>query len=327
MKVTILAKNLTSADKTPLEILQKAGYEITDYGHLNLGAATREETVARLVGNSDAVIAGPEPYGETVFRENPNLKVISRKGIGYDAVDLNACRKYEVALLRTAGMAEGAVAEYVMACLLHFSRRIHMQNESMHSGKWERISMPGLNHKILGLVGFGGIGKEIALRAAPFGMKLLYYCRHPRKEWEEFYKVSYVDFKGLLALSDFVSVNVPLTEDTVHLFNQETLSLMKPDSILVNASRGPVVDTYALKKALDSGRLGGACIDVYDHEPCTDSPLISCKQAVLTPHTAAYTGYATAMINRMAAQNILDFFSEEPFVHGFPSLSDRVQVV
>ena len=87
------------------------------------------------------------------------------------------------------------------------------------------------------------------------------------------------------------------------------------------------MDTYALKKALDSGRPGRACIDVYDHEPCTDSPLISCKQAVLTPHTAAYTDYATAMINRMAAQNILDFFSEESFVHGFPSLSDRVQVV
>ena len=124
-------------------------------------------------------------------------------------------------LCRTAGMVEGSVAEQVMAHILYFARRIDLQNQYMQEGQWKRLMMSGVKTRTLGLVGFGGLGKEIARRAAAFDMEILYYCRHPKKEWEERYRARYADLDELLAASDYVSVNVPLTESTYGLCGKE----------------------------------------------------------------------------------------------------------
>lgn len=233
--------------------------------------------------------------------------MISLRGIGYDSVDLKTCKSQGITVSRTAGTVEGSVAEQVIAYILYFARRIDLQSQLMHSGQWKRILVQGAKNRTLGLVGFGGIGKEIAKRALPLGMKIIYYCRHPQKEWESDFGATFMEMDDLLAVSDYVSVNVPLTEDTKNMFDFGTIMKIKKGGCVINISRGAIVDPYALKLVLDQDHLSGAAIDVFDSEPCMDSPLIDCRNAVLTPHTAPYTEENFKAMNEKAVQNVLDY--------------------
>ncbi len=307
MKIAINARNFTSADKAAVQMLIDAGHEVVDFGDLGMGIGTDEAKVIETLGDADIVIAGLEPYTENVFKACPNLKMISRRGIGYDSIDIEACKGNGITLARTFGSVEGAVAEHVMAYILYFSRRIDLQNESMHKKLWERTLMPGAKGRTLGLLGFGGIGKEIAKRASAFGMQVYYHCRNPKPEWTAQYGVKYAPLDDMLAMSDYVSVNVPLTQSTRGLCDEAFFSKMKEGSVFINIARGQVMNVQDLKSALESGRLSGAGIDVFDTEPCTDSPLAGCQNAVLTPHTAPYTSENFIEMNRVAASNVIAF--------------------
>lgn len=165
MKVVITARNFTLPELDGSYILKNSNYEIIDYSNGNYGSGTDEDTVSELIGDADIAITGLEPIGTEVLKKCTNLKLISRRGIGYDSIDLEACRKYNVAITRTTGTVESSVAEHCMAYILHFARQISLQNNLMHNSQWKRIMMPGAENKVLGLVGFGGIGREIAKRA------------------------------------------------------------------------------------------------------------------------------------------------------------------
>ena len=317
MKVAITARNFTSPDKKALELLLENGFEVLDYTDKNCGTGTPEEEIASYIKDADIAITGLEPVGEKVFTGCQNLKLISRRGIGFDSVDLKAAKSCGIHVVRTAGAVEAAVAEQVMAYILHFARRLDVQNASMHQAKWVRTMTYGAKNRTIGLVGFGGIGKEVAKRANAFGMHVIYTCRHPKKEWEKEYNASYRPFEQLLSESDYISVNVPLTDATRGMFKEEQFHLMKPECVFINIARGPIVDVNALKKALDHKWIRGAGVDVFDLEPCTDSPLISCENAILTPHTAPYTSENFAAMNLQAAKNVVDYFSgniEEKYV-------------
>lgn len=308
MKIAVTGRNFSSPDDTTaLTLLQNAGYEINDYSAYDFGSGTSEDEVIRAIGDADVVIAGLEPISRRVISACPNLKLVSRRGIGYDSVDLDACKERNIAVVRTTGAVEGAVAEHTMAFILYFARRLNEQNATMHAGKWQRVMMPGAKNRTLGLVGFGGIGKEIAKRATPFGMNVIYNCRHPKSEWEKEYNVHYAPMDALLSQSDYVVACVPLTDATYHLFGENEFAAMKQGSVFINIARGQIVDTLELKSALDSGHLSGAGIDAFDNEPCSDSPLIDCPNAILTPHTAPYTSENFCEMNLRAAQNVLDY--------------------
>lgn len=307
MKIVITARNFSTGDDSAVRLLQAAGHTIVDLSDADMGAGTPESAVWEAVQNAEIAITGLESYSRAVLEHCPDLRLISRRGIGYDSVDLEACRDHHVAVCRTVGAVEGSVAEHVLAYILYFARRVDLQNLPMHEGKWQRTMTPGAKTRKLGLVGFGGIGKEIALRARPFGMELYYTCRHPNSAWEKEYGVKYLPMDELLAICDYVSVNVPLTASTKNMFDAATFAKMKQGSIFINIARGPVADAHALRAALDSGHLAGAAIDVFDREPCTDSPLIGQPNALLTPHTASYTSENFTAMNIIAAQNVLDF--------------------
>lgn len=309
MNIVITARDFSTNDPTALQMLVRAGHAVTDLGHLGMGAGTDEERVYQAVREADIVIAGLEPYGASLLARCPNLKLISRRGIGYDSVDVQACQSRGIALARTMGTVEGAVAEHVMAYILYFARRVDAQSASMHRAQWQRVMMPGAKSRTLGLVGFGGIGKEIARRAVPFGMRVLYYCRHPRAQWDQDFGVQYTDLDTLLSQSDYVCVCLPLTEQTRGLFDEAQLRKIKRGGVLINIARGPIVDAHALRRVLDEGHLRGAGVDVFDCEPCTSSPLVGCEGALLTPHTAPYTSENFEEMNQMAAQNVLDFLA------------------
>ena len=308
MKIVITARNFRMPDDRAYERLQQEGYEVIDAAMEGCGAGTSEERMTSLIGDADIAITGLEPIGAYVLTHCPHLKLVSRRSIGYDSVDLEACRRHGVAVLRATGTVEAAVAEQVMAYILHFARQLDKQNISMHQGRWERMMTYGAKNRILGLVGFGGIGKEIAKRAVAFGMDVWYYCRHPEEKWETDYQVRYCSFDELLKKSDYLSVNVPLTKETRHMFSSVQFQKMKKESVFINIARGQIVDYEALKKALDEKWIRGAGVDVFDTEPCTDSPLLGCENALLTPHTAPYTSENFSEMNSRAAENVISYF-------------------
>ena len=307
MKVVITGRNFSGKSNEGLHMLKAAGLEIADYSDRDLGTGTTEEEIIALAKDADIAIIGLEPYSKNVIENCPKLKLISRRGIGYDNVDLAACKKQGITVLRTVGKVEGAVAEHVIAYILYMARRVDLQSAYMHQAQWKRIMMPGAKNRVLGLVGFGGIGKEIAKRANALGMKVVYTCRHPEPKWEAEYQVKYLPLEELLQVSDYVSVNVPLTEETRGMFHQDRIAGMKKGSVLINIARGPVVVELAVKAALESGHLAGACIDVFDSEPCTDSKLIGVPNVILTPHTAPFTSENFEEMNLCAAANVVDF--------------------
>ena len=309
MKIVITARNFTNYDRAAVESLRACGHEIIDLTEQNFTIATPESEMVAALSDAQAAICGLEPITDHVLAHCPKLELVSRRSIGYDSIDLDACRAHGVAVTRLTGMVEGAVAEHVMAYILYFAKRIDLQNASMQRGEWVRVMTPGAKGRTLGLVGFGGIGKEIAKRATAFGMRVIYTCRHPNPAWESEFGVTYRDMDSLLAESDYVSLNVPLTDQTRGMFSVPQFEQMKSTAVLINIARGGVVDVSALRGALEDGKIGGAAIDVYESEPCTDSPLVGCDKAVLTPHTAPFTSENFIAMNNRAAQNVLDFFA------------------
>lgn len=311
VKIVITARNFTSPELDGSYILKNSNYEIIDYSNENCGSGTGADTVSKLIGDADAAIIGLEHIEEEVLQKCTNLKMISRRGIGYDSIDLEACKKYKVAVARTIGMVEAAVAEHCMAYILHFARQITLQNEFMHNSQWNRIMMPGVQNKVLGLVGFGGIGREIAKRAVSFGMQVIYYCRQPKEEWDLQYGVQYCEFDKLLECSDYISVNVPLTDETRGMFGEKQFRQMKKNAVFINTAREPIADYSTLAKVLETEQIRGAGIDVFKDEPCTDSPLVNCKNVILTPHTASYTCETFKLMNERASQNVVDYFNHK----------------
>lgn len=305
MKAVITARNFSTNDRTALQSLIEAGFEIEDYSDKDIGSGTDTEYIFSLIRNANAVICGPERITNETIEKCPDLRLISRRGVGYDTIDIDFCRQKGVAVARALGTVEASVAESVMAYILYFARRIDLQSESMHRGEWKRLMTSGVKNRTLGLIGFGGIGKEIAKRAVPFGMRVLYYCRHP----EDKYGAEFAELDELLRQSDYISVNVPHTSETENLINAEKIAKMKDGAILINTARSKIVDTSALAAALISGKLGGAAVDVFDREPCTNSPLIGLPNVVLTPHTAPFTEENFCKMNNRAAQNVIDFFN------------------
>lgn len=309
MKVVITARDFVTEDTRAIDLLRAQGYDVVDYSREGIGNGISEEALAAYVGDAEVMIGGLEPVGQELLARCPNLKLLSRRSIGYDTVDIDACKAHGVSVVRATGMVEAAVAEHVMAYILYFARELDKQNQAMHEGKWERFLTYGAKNRVLGLVGFGGIGKEIAKRAEAFGMEILYYCRHPKPEWEAQYHVRACSLDELLAQSDYISVNVPLTAATRHMFGAEEFAKMKKECVFINIARGPVVDAEALAQALRDGQIRGAGVDVYDQEPCTDSPLRDCANAVLTPHTAPYTSENFNALNLKAAENVIAFYN------------------
>lgn len=308
MNVVITTANFC---EEAMDKLRSLGFTPIRYEGASIGAGAPDDAVFDAVKDADIIIAGTETYRASLLSRLTRLKLISRNGIGYDSIDINALEKEGIGLTRTVGYVEGAVAEHVMAYILYFARRIDEQNRLMHEHHWSKKLQPGAKGSTLGLVGFGGIGKEVARRAVPFGMKVLYFCRHPNPDDETKFNVKYSPLEKLLAESDYVVACVPLTEQTYHLFDEKTIGQMKKGSCLINISRGSVVDEYALVKSLKSGHLAHCAVDVYTHEPCTDSPLLEFPGAILTPHTASSTVENQREMNFAALNNAVNYMSNK----------------
>jgi len=255
--------------------------------------------------------------GDLMDAAGPQLKIISNYAVGFDNIDVKAATDRQIPVCNTpSDEVNEAVAEHTWALILALARHIVEADESIrrtgYKG-WEPDIFLGSNlvGKTLGIVGLGRIGGMVARRAKGYNMTVLYNKHEPDPEAEKELGVQFVSLDDLLAKSDFVSMHVPLTDETRHMINKDTLAKMKVGSYLVNTARGPVVEEGALVEALKNGKIKGAGLDVYDDEPNISPELIKMQNVVLTPHIASATYEARNKMGEMAVSAILDTFSDK----------------
>ena len=246
-KCLIAPQTLAEIEGPYLELLREGGFELV-YPDRPL-QMNEEETLVKLKGVA-ACIAGSEPYTRRVIAANPQLRVIARAGVGYDAVDVAAATEHGVAVTTCPGTNQDAVAEHTFTLILALAKELIPQHLATREGKWPRRPTLPLRGRTLGMAGLGRIGKAVALRGLAFGMKMIAYEPMPDAAFVQQHGINLVPLDRLLAESDWVSLHIPLTPESKYLINKRTLALMKPTAFLINTARGALVSEEDLLVAL-----------------------------------------------------------------------------
>jgi phosphoglycerate dehydrogenase-like enzyme len=285
------------------EVLANAGWDVvfpTDYPSLNTTAGL----ISQLKG-IDATLASVEPYTRAVF-EGTKLRCVARVGVGYDAVEVPAATNHKVAVCITPGTNEHSVAEQAFSMLFSVFRDVAIRDAEVRAGGWRRNPVRRLAGNTIGLVGLGRIGKAMVPRAHGLGLKVVGYDPFADKDFAAKNNVRLCTFEELLAASDIVSLHMPCTAETTNLINRKSLALMKPDAVLVNTSRGGLVDEDALLEALTSKKLFGAALDVLKVEPPPkDHPFFKLKNVTLAPHMGGIDQTALDAMAKLGAEVIV----------------------
>ncbi|PRO66546.1 C-terminal binding protein [Alkalicoccus urumqiensis] len=288
-------------------VFREAGME------LQLRQCRTEDEVIEQCREADAVLNQYAPLTRRVLEALPELKVISRYGVGVNTVDMDAASSLGIVVANVPDYCQDEVSDHAMALLLDASRSVTRMHQAVTEGTWDyKVGVPGsrLRGQTLGLAGFGSISRMLAEKAQAFGLKVVAYDPYVTQGDADPYGVEMVLMEDLLKQSDFVSIHLPQTQETEKLFGEAAFQAMKPAAVLINTARGPVVDEAALTKALDRGDIGGAALDVLEVEPpAPDHPLIGRKNVILTPHAAFYSEEAIVELKRKAAENVRSVLS------------------
>ena len=299
-RVLVLARTFGKYSNEPLALLQNNGFEIE----------RREKVDTDGLKGFEAIVVGVQRITREML-QNSSVKIIAKHGVGVDNIDLEAATELGIPVTVTPNANAVSVAELTIGFIFALSKKLIDLHNNLYQ-KRQFVSNVGLelHGKILGIVGFGSIGKEVAKRALCLGMRVLVYDPYVEESNLRELGVEKMELDELLRQSDFVSLHVPLNESTRHLIDREKISLMKRTAYLINTARGGVVDEKALVEALKSGQIAGAALDVFDVEPLpADSPFFDCPNVIMTPHVGAHTYEAILRMNMMAAESIVDFFN------------------
>ncbi len=277
-------------------------------GGLDVTAAELEE----LVPGAAAIVADPSVAVSAALLDaaGPDLRVVSNFAVGYDNVDRDACRERGVVVTNTPDVLTNATAELALALTLAAARRMSDAERDLRAGRWRGWDPAAhrgleLSGASFGIVGLGRIGRRYAELVAPMAKELLYASRSPRPDAERDLGAERVELGELLEGSDVVSLHVPASVSTRHLIDAQAIARMRPNAVLVNTARGPLVDLGALVAALREGRLGAAGLDVYEGEPEVPGELLEAPRAVLLPHIGSATVTARDAMARLAAENVI----------------------
>ena len=297
-----------SVSQSGVELLRSTpGLEVT------VDTKLSPSQLASRIGEFDALIVrSATRVTADVLARPGRLRVIGRAGTGVDNIDLEAATAAGIVVINTPGGNALAAAEHTFSLLLALARNVAQANQALRAGRWERKEHTGveLAGKTLGVVGLGRIGREVVLRARGFRMELLGYDPFVSAAAAADVGVRTVDLATLVAASDFVTLHLPLSPETRHLVDAAMLARFKPGARLINCARGGLVDEAALYDALESGALGGAALDVFEHEPPQDRRLIEHPRVVATPHLGASTEEAQERVGTEIAEKIRDFLSD-----------------
>jgi phosphoglycerate dehydrogenase-like enzyme len=269
-----------------------------------------------MIDEYDAVVVrSGTQITEDVIRQGTRLKVIGRAGAGLDNIAVSAAQNRGIKVVNCPDANTLAVAEHTLALLLALARHLPDANRSLKEGKWEKNKLmgTGLTDKVLGIIGFGRIGRQVAVRAKAFGMRVLVNQHRSTPELNLKLEVEAVDLLDLLREADFVSLHVPAKPETQLLIGAEQLALMKPTAYLINTARGSVVDEDALLAALDAGQIAGAALDVFAEEPATHSELVQHERVIATPHIAASTEDAQQEAAIAVARQVIEVLRDGQF--------------
>jgi glyoxylate reductase len=256
-----------------------------------------------------AICTLTEQISPSVLARARKLKIVANYAVGYNNIDLAAAKAKRIIVTNTPDVLTEATADLTWALILATGRRLVEGDRLVRAGRWDGWSPTQLlgldiSRRTLGLIGLGRIGRAVAERAAGFNMQVLYHTCRPPKAADRRDRWLSRGLEALLSESDIVSLHVPLTPATTHLIGSAQLALMKPTAILINTARGPVVDEAALADALEQGRLAGAGLDVYEHEPAVHPRLLALEQVVLAPHIASATFSTRVRMGMICLDNI-----------------------
>ncbi len=272
------------------------------------GDGTPEEIIA-LAPQADAILTCWKDVPAEALDIAPNCQMVSRYGIGLDNIPIGRATELGMLVTNVPDFCLEEVSDHVMALLLATARQLFPLARTPERSGWTRETprpIPRVKGQTLGLIGFGNIARALVPKALGFGLRVIAYTPRLRPQDAPQGVEVTNNLSEMLAASDYVSIHCPLTEETAHLINDAALAQMKSDALLINTSRGGVIDEEALTRALREGRIGGAALDVTDPEPpSADNPLLTLENVIVTPHAAFYSVAATAELARKAAENVV----------------------
>jgi len=290
---------------------------ITTLGETSIYERTPQSLVVDRIADSEIVLTNKTIIDQQILLQCPNIKYIGVLATGYNVVDVLFAKSLGILVTNIPAYASNTVAQHTFALILELMNRVSLYDASVKKGEWtssadftyQLTTMSDLNGKTMGLIGYGLIGKKVAKIASAFGMRVLVYTRTPFEDGIS----KCCSFEQVLSESDILSLHCPLTEATDQMMNQKTISQMKNGAILINTSRGGLVNETALTEALNSGKLSSAAVDVVSAEPISaDNPLLSAKNIIITPHTAWASKEARMRLMNTAADNIKCFLAGNP---------------
>ena len=299
------------ADKNrqPLDSLEQAGI---DYVINPLGRKLKEDELAEMIGGFDVLIAGTEPITEKVMANADRLKLISRVGIGLDSVDLLAAERRGIQVSYTPDAPAAAVSELTIGLMLSLLRSIHLSNSRMHEGGWHRFFGRRIPAVRIGIIGAGRIGGGVINRLGSFGVDRILVNDIQRDSFENTSGITleYVDKETIYRTADVISLHVPLTARTKNMIREEQLMQMKSDALLINTARGGIINERDLAEVMNAGHLGGAAIDVFDHEPYS-GPLGKIERCLLTAHMGSMSVDCRTRMEVEATDEAIRFLTKQ----------------
>ena len=282
--------------------LEAAGYEVV---RNTTGGILEKDAMKEMLADCVGVIVGVDPMDAEVLASAPKVRAIAKYGVGVDNIDMDYCKEHGIKVSRTVGANSEAVADYAMALMLAVARKVPEIDRKCRKLNWGKITTRDVSHATLGLFGLGAIGRHVAERAQGFGMKVIAYDPYWPEEFAREHGIERADAETIFKNADFISLHLPLMPDTEGFVGEKELGWMKKDAILINTARGGLVDEKALLKALKEGRIYGAGLDAFAHEPPEDDDWFELDNVVLGSHCAASTRGATQNMGRMATENLL----------------------
>ncbi len=306
--IKVLCTALNAESGPHFKMLQSAGHECAVVDRdLDLWDA---DVLTRAISDYDAIIAGSEPYPESVIQNSPRLRVLARAGVGFDAIDVPACEQHDIVVATTPGCNHHSVAEHAIAMLMATSRGFPALDQEARRGEWNRNPWPRVWGRTLGLVGLGRIGQATAVRGVGLGMKVIAYDPFPPQQFAADHGIDLLSLQDLFVQSDFISLHLPMSEETYHLINEQSIGTMKDGVIIINTARGPLIDESALIAALQSGKVAAAGLDVFEVEPLpVSSPLLQLPNVLASGHVAGLDHESHDATWEMGADIILKLLS------------------
>jgi D-3-phosphoglycerate dehydrogenase / 2-oxoglutarate reductase len=308
-KVLITTVPFGDKNRLPLDLLEKENIE---YLINPLNKKLTEDQLAEMISDFDVIIAGTEPITEKVLDRAKNLKMISRVGIGLDSVDLFSVKKREIQISYTPDAPAKAVADLTLGLMLSLLRNTHISNSKMHQGEWERFFGRRLGEVTIGIIGLGRIGIGVLARLQGFGNpRILVNDIQEKKHIETAFNFEWSSKEEIYRQADVMTLHVPLTNQTKRMIKEKELKLMKPDALLINTSRGGIINEQDLANVLKSGHLGGAAIDVFEHEPYSGG-LSGIDSCLLTSHMGSMSIDCRTRMEIEATEEAVRFLIGEP---------------